>query len=85
MAEQLIELHLAQHRAQRGLRELRGLVNVVGHLDGGVVGVDHVERDHRVHLEGDVVAGDDVLGRNFEHFLAQGDADHLLESGGKRR
>jgi hypothetical protein len=79
MAEQLVQLHLAQHRAQRGLRKLRGLVDVVGHLDGGVVGVDHVERDHGVHLEGDVVAGDHVLRGNLQHLLAQRDAHHLVE------
>jgi len=40
MTEQLVELNLAQHRTQRGLRELRGLIDVVDHLDGRVVGVD---------------------------------------------
>ena len=79
MAEQLVKLHLAQDCAQRGLRQLRGLVDVVGHLDGRVVGADHIERDHGVHLDGDVVAGDHVLRGNLQHILAQADAHHLLE------
>ena len=79
VAEQLVQLDLAQDRTQRGLGKLGGLVDVVGHLDGGGVGVHHVERDHGVHLEGDVVAGDHVLGRNLEHILTQRDAHHLVK------
>jgi len=33
VGQQLVEIDLAEHRAQRGLRELRGLVDVVGDLD----------------------------------------------------
>src|SRR5208337_4043724 len=79
MAQHLVQLYLAQHGAQRGLGKLRGLVDVVGDLDGGVVGIHHVQRYHRVHLQGDVVAGDDVLGRNLEHLLAQREAHHLVD------
>ena len=78
MAEQLIQLDLAEHRAQRRLRQLRGLVNIVGYLDGRVVGVDHIERNHSVHLDGDVVAGNHVLSWNLEHVLSQRDANHRL-------
>src|SRR5208283_4034378 len=79
MAQHLVQLHLAQHRTQRGLGKLGGLVDVVGDLDGGVVGIHHVERDHRVHFQGNVVAGDDVLGRNLEHLLAQREAHYLVD------
>jgi hypothetical protein len=68
-----------KYGTERGLRKLRGLVDVVCHLDGGVVGIHHVERDDGVDLQRDVVARDDVLRRNLEHILAQGDADNLIE------
>src|SRR6185437_507095 len=79
VAEQLIQFHFAKHAAQRGLRELRRLVDVVLHLDGGKIGLDDVERNHSIDLEGDVVARNHVLRRHFKHFLAQGNAYHLIE------
>src|SRR5579871_1393241 len=79
MAQQLIELDFAKHGAKGCLRELRGLVNVVRHLDSGSVRIDNVEGDDRIHFDGDVIARDDVLGRHFEHLLAKGDANHLVE------
>ena len=75
----LVELHFAEYRAQGCLGELRGLVDVVRDLDYGAGGVEDAQRDDGVDLDGDVVAGDDVLRRNLEHFLPQGDANHLIE------
>ena len=43
------------------------------------IGIDDLEGDDGVDLDGDVVPGDDVLGRHFQHVLAQGDADHLVK------
>src|SRR5579863_8876067 len=47
--------------------------------DRSVVWIDDVERDHSVHLDGDVVARDDVLGRHLKDFLTERDAHHLVE------
>src|SRR5581483_701038 len=80
--EQLVELHFAEHGAQRGLRELRRLVAVVVHRDHGAHGIADLEEDDRVHLQGNVVARDDVLRRDFERLLLQrhaADAVHRLE------
>jgi hypothetical protein len=79
LTEKLIEFDFAEDGTQRSLCKLRGLVDVVSDLDGGVVGIDDVERDDGVHFERDVVAGDNVLRRHFEHVLAERDADHLIE------
>ena len=57
----------------------RGLVDVVGDLDDGLDGVDDAEGDDGVDLEGDVVAGDDVLGWDLHGLLTEGDADDLVE------
>ena len=43
------------------------------------LGFDHVQRHHRIHLDGHVVAGDHVLRRNFQHLLPQRDAHHLVD------
>ena len=71
--------YFAEHRAQRGLGELRGLVDVVRDFDHGSIGIKHAQGDDGVDLDGDVVAGDDVLRRNFEHLLPEGDANHGIE------
>ena len=77
----LVELVLAEHRAQRGLRELAGRVEVVLDLDDRVLRIDDAEVDHRVDLDRDVVARDHVLGRHVHHDDAQVDAHHLLDAG----
>ncbi len=79
MGEQLVEVDLAEDGAEGGLGELRGLVDVVGDLDDGLDGVDDAEGDDGVDLEGDVVAGDDVLRRDLHGFLAERDADDLVD------
>jgi hypothetical protein len=79
VGEQPVEFDLAKHGTQCGLRKLRGLVDVVGDLDDGPGGVETRKRDDRIDLQRDVVAGDDVLRRNFEDFLAERDPDDLIE------
>ncbi len=59
--QHLVHFVLAQHRAQRGLRQLAGGVVVILDLNDGPLRVDHPEVDHRVHLDRDVVAGNHVL------------------------
>ena len=71
VGEEAVEIDLAEDGAERGLGELRGLVDVVGDLDDRLVGVDDAEGDDCVDLEGDVVAGDDVLRRDFHGFLTE--------------
>ena len=79
VGEELVEIDLAEDGAEGGLGELRGLVDVVGDLDDGLGGVDDAEGDDGVDLEGDVVAGDDVLRRDLHGLLAEADADDLVE------
>ena len=45
LGQQLVELVLAEHRAQRGLRELAGRLEEVRHLDHRLRGVDDAEVD----------------------------------------
>jgi hypothetical protein len=79
VGEDVVELDLAEDGAEGGLGELRGLVDVVGDLDDGLGGVEDAEGDDGVDLEGDVVAGDDVLRGDLHGLLAQADADDLVE------
>jgi hypothetical protein len=79
VGEEAVEVDFAEDRAQGGLCELRGLVDVVGDFDDGLGGVDDAEGDDGVDLEGDVVAGDDVLRGDFHRLLAETDADDLVE------
>src|SRR3974390_244067 len=81
LAQQFVKFHFAQHAAKGGLRELRGGVEKVGHLDDGQARFDDPEIDYRVHLDGDVVARDNVLRGNFQSVDAEGDADHPGERG----
>ena len=69
---------LAQHRAQRGLRQLADRLEVFLDLDDGLLRIDHAEVDHRVDLDRDVVPGNYVLGRHVHDDDAQVDPLHLL-------
>jgi hypothetical protein len=79
VGENLVEVDLAEDGAEGCLGELRSLVDVVGDLDDCLDRIDDTQGDDGVDLEGDVVAGDDVLGRDFHGLLAERDADHLFE------
>src|SRR5271163_5078749 len=79
MGQEAVEINFTENGAQGGLRKLRGLVDVVGYLDDGLGGIDDAEGDDGVDLEGDVVAGDDVLRGDFHRLLTETDANHLVE------
>ena len=80
LGEQLVELRLAAHAAQRGLRQLRGAVEVVLDRDHRLLGVQHAEVEHRVDLHRDVVARDHFLRRHVHHDLAQADLHHAVDA-----
>ena len=71
MRKQFVQFLLAQHRPQRGLRELRSLVHVIRNLDHRLVRIDHAQKNDGIHFQRDVVAGNDVLRRNFQRLLPQ--------------
>jgi len=79
VGEELVELDFAEYGAEGGLGELAGLIDVVGDLNHSLSGVDDAKSDDGVDLEGDVVAGDDVLGWDLHDLLAERDANHLIE------
>ncbi len=72
---------LAEHGAQRRLRQHVGGGQIVLHMDDGAFRVDHVEIEDRVDLHRDIVAGDHVLGRDLDDPDAQVDPHHFLEEG----
>src|ERR1035441_1399293 len=73
--ENLVQFDFAEDGAESRLGELRGLVDVVGDLNDGLDWIDDAQRNDGVDLEGDVVAGNDVLRRDFHGLLAKADAD----------
>src|SRR5882672_4345873 len=79
VGQQFVQFDLAQDRAQRSLSELRGLIHVVGNFNYSFARLDHAQEDDRVDLEGDVVAGNDVLRRDFQGLLPQGDAHDAVD------
>src|SRR5512143_1021623 len=81
LREELVERVLAQHRAERRLRELARRDEELGHLDHRLLRLDHAEVDDRVDLHRDVVARDHVLRRVVEHDRAQVHPHHLLDAG----
>jgi hypothetical protein len=78
LRQEVVQLHLPQHAAQRGLRELRRGEVVVLDFDDGPVGIHHTEVDDRVHLDRHVVSRNHILGRHVQHHRAQADADHAI-------
>ena len=78
MGEKAVKIDLAEDRAKSGLGELRRLIDVVGDFDDSLGWVDDAKGDDRVDLEGDVIAGDDVLGGDFHGLLAERDAGECV-------
>src|SRR5579864_4420862 len=76
--QQFVQFDFAQHRPQSGLGKLLRLPVIVLYLHHCLRGVDHAPVDHGVHFQGDVIAGDDVLWRDFKRLLAQVNPYHLL-------
>src|SRR4249919_162807 len=78
MGQQFVQFNFTQHGAQRGLGKLLRLPVIILHLHHGLRGVYHAPVDHGIDLQRDVIARDDVLGRDLKRLLAQVDPDHLL-------
>ncbi len=53
--------------------------SIVGDLDDGLGGIDDAEHDDGVDLEGNVVAGDDVLRWDLHGLLPEAHADDLVD------
>src|SRR5579862_854588 len=79
LAEELIELHFSEHAAQRGLGQLRGGIKIIRDLNDGFGRIDDAEINHRVYFDRDIIAGHDVLRRNFHGFDAQGYTRHAID------
>ncbi|MDZ7826091.1 MAG: hypothetical protein U5R48_08900 [Gammaproteobacteria bacterium] len=72
--EQLVQLHLADHRAQRGLGEDLHRLTHVGHLVDGAARVDDLVVQRAVDVHRHVVGGHDRLTGKVHHGLAAIDA-----------
>ena len=81
LGQHLIELVLAEHRAQGGLRELARRRVEILHLHDRLLGVQHPEVDHRVDLHRNIVPGDHILSGHIEHPRAQIHPHDLLHAG----
>src|SRR5262249_47770147 len=79
MRQELVEVDLAEDGAQRRLGELLGLPIVILYADNSLRGVQNLPVDDGIYLQGDVIASDDVLGRDLQGLLAEIDAHHLLD------
>ena len=79
LRQQIVELDLAEHAAQRGLGELRRRVHVVLDLDNRPARVHDAEVEHRVDLDRHVVARDHVLRRHVEDDRPQADPHHAVD------
>src|SRR5690606_33741614 len=86
--EGLLQVHAADHVAQRRRGELFDGLDEVRDLIGGVIGIGHPYIDRGVHIDGKVVLGDRRLRREAHHLDAHVDAlpdvvherDHDVES-----
>ncbi len=81
LGQHFIQVVLAQHRAQGGLRQLAGCGEKIFHLDKGLFWIDDAEIQHRIHLDGHVVPRDHVLRWHLVHHGAQIHSGHALQHG----
>src|SRR5215211_77131 len=78
VGKQVVETLLTEDAPQGRLGDLAGGQDVVLYLDDALVGVHHPEVDHRGYAGGDIVAGDEVLGRDIQGDGPQAHLDHLV-------
>ena len=71
--EGLLEVERADDITQRGHSELLDALDEVGNLVDRRLGVGHLEIEHGVDADDEVVRGDDRLGREGHHLLSQVD------------
>src|SRR5262249_49942593 len=79
LAKQIVQLDLAQHASQSGLRKLRRRIQIVGDFDHGLERVDDAEINHGIHFDRDVVARHHILSRDLQRLHTQRDADHAID------
>ncbi len=82
--QHLVEIVLAEHRAQRRLGELARRHHEILDLDRRLFGIDDPEINHRADANRDVVMRNDVLAGHIEHARAQVDPHHLLHVGNEQ-
>ena len=85
LGEQLVEGVLAEHRAQRGLRDLRGGDHEVLELHDRRFRVDDPEVGDGVDTRRNVVLRDHFLGRDVECDRAQVDLDDPVDDRNQER
>src|SRR5205807_6016425 len=73
-----VELLFAEYGAQRGLRELRSLVDIIGNFNHSFTGIGDAQKNDGIYFERYVVASNDVLRRDFKGLLAKRDAHHAV-------
>src|SRR5829696_658033 len=78
VGQEVVEILLAEDAPQGSLAYLACGQDVVLDLDDALVRVHHPEVDHRGYAGGDVVAGDEVLGRDIQGDCPQAHLDHLV-------
>ena len=81
LREKLIQVRFSQRAAQGRLGDLGRGVEVVLHLEDRAVRVENAEIDHGVHLHGNVVLRDHVLGRHVHRHGSELDPHHLVHDG----
>ncbi len=79
--EDFVEVEVAGDVAEGGLGESAGGVGKISSFEDGFAGVDDAEIDNRVDVDGDVVAGDDLLFRDVHRGRADVDFDHFVDVG----
>ena len=79
LGKQLVQRVLAQHRAQRRLREVARRRIVLLDLDHRLSRIDDAKVNDRIDFYGDVVTRDHILRRHIHHDRAQVDAHPLLD------
>ena len=69
----MVQLHLADDVPQRGGGQVLDGGDGILHPVGVELGVGNLKIHHRVNLHGDIVLGDDRLGREVDNLLLQAD------------
>ncbi|EKD33755.1 MAG: 23S rRNA methylase [uncultured bacterium] len=81
LRQHLVQIVLAEDRAQGGLGKLIGRIEEMLDLDDRLFRIDHPEIEHRIDPHRDVIPGDHILGRDIQGHHPQIDPEGALNTG----
>ena len=81
LGQQLVQIACPHDASKCGLSQLGGGIKIILHFDDRLIWIHDAKIDDGIHFNGDIVTGDDILGRDVQRDQSQTDPHQLVDSG----